>query len=133
MKKEIDQREAEFRKLLKRMAAKDPSLINDDSFDEIIRREQAEKHGDRIYYIVLCWDAWVPEAGIIMNDEEEALVENKLMEISSALGRFGLAVLDKKKDPFSRLEEADRIAIAIKDKIETKKKEAEGAAQTTAG
>lgn len=119
-------REAEFKALMKRLAAKDPSLLDDDSIDKIITRELEEKRNDRIYYIVLCLDAWAP-AGITINDDEEDLVKEELLEIGSALGRFGLAVLNRKKDPFSRLEEASRLSASIKEKIEAKRQKKEAA------
>lgn len=119
-------REAEFKALMKRLAAKDPSLLDDDSIDKIITRELEEKRNDRIYYIVLCLDAWAP-AGITINDDEEDLIREELLEIGSALGRFGLAVLNRKKDPFFRLEEASRLSASIKEKIEAKRQKKEAA------
>ena len=121
LKNKPEPREIEFRALMKKMAAKDQALIEDESFGRIITKETYEKRGDRIFFIAACFDAWLPQAGITIDDNEEECVRYELLELASAFGRFGLAVLDKKKDPFSRLEEADRIAALIKKKLEAKR------------
>ncbi|MCX6758850.1 MAG: hypothetical protein NTX14_04020 [Candidatus Nealsonbacteria bacterium] len=127
--KERTPREAEFKALMKRLAARDPILADDDTIDKLIEREMEEKRNDRIYYVVLCLDALAPIAGVTINDDEEDLVKAELLGIGSAFGRFGLAVLNKKKDPFSRLEEANRIALSIKKEIETKRRETDNPAK----
>ena len=124
-------RETEFRALMKRLAVKDPNLLDDDAINKIIAREMEEKRNDRIYYVVLCLDAWASIGGIFINDDEVELVNDELLAVGSAFGRFGLAVLKKKKDPFSRIEEASRISVSIKKKIEAKRQKAKEAAKNS--
>lgn len=131
MKNKTDPREIEFRALMKKMAARDDSLIGDDQFDNFIRRELEERRGDRIYYVALCMDAWKPLSDLFITDEEAEWVRAELMEICSAFGRFGLAVLGKRKDPFSRIEEADRIADLMKKKLEAKREGEKSSAKTS--
>jgi hypothetical protein len=116
---------------MKRLAVKDPNLLDDDAINKIIAREMEEKRNDRIYYVVLCLDAWASIGGIFINDDEVELVNYELLAVGSAFGRFGLAVLKKKKDPFSRIEEASRISVSIKKKIEAKRQKAKEAAKNS--
>ncbi|HOX29713.1 MAG TPA: hypothetical protein P5080_00240 [Candidatus Paceibacterota bacterium] len=131
MKSKPEPREIELRALMKKMAAKDPGLIEDDSFGRIITKETYEERGDRIFFIATCVDAWLSQAGITIDDNEEECMRYELLELASAFGRFGLAVLDKKKDPFSRLEEADRIAALIKKKLDAKRGGEKSSAKTS--
>ncbi len=95
------------------MSAGDRKILEDGTeelLDYLMDNELEAKKGDRLYFIALSLDG-ISEAlsGCLPPDSsDEEVVLAGIMEVISAFGRFGLAVLDKKKDPFSRLDEATR-------------------------
>jgi hypothetical protein len=121
-------REREWRKVLKIMSAADEKIFDDGTeklLDDLMDKELEDKKGDRIYFIALSLDGISETLSVSMppdSSDEEAVLAG-IMEVVSAFGRFGLAVLDKKKDPFSRLEEATRSVASMTEYFAAKKAE----------
>ncbi len=125
-KKKLTVREQQFVDCLKMMATRDPAILKEefnDRFEKLMDEILDAKEGDRFYFIVTTLkkigDTF--EAPSISEVSEEEVLEAGFLDVVSAIARFGLAVLNKRKDPFSRIEEARRLSVRMIKRLEAKK------------
>jgi hypothetical protein len=119
----MTERERKFRELLKMMVAKDPKIFSDDFKEDPIEIALEEKGCDRVYFIALSIRQMVEKYSPLIPSgiSDKEIIDSGFMDLFAAFGQFGLAILNKRKDPFARLEKADRILISAVKYFEAKK------------
>jgi uncharacterized membrane protein len=108
------------------MATRDPVILKEefnDRFEKLMDEIVEEKKGDRFYFIAITFKKIgdTIEAPSVSELSEEEVLEAGFLDVVSAIARFGLAVLNKKKDPFARIEEAKRLSVRMMKRLEAEK------------
>jgi hypothetical protein len=89
------------------MASKNPKLVGEGNPSKYPEAELEHREGDRIYFLAVIMDKVfevAQERIIPVEDPLESFLDGAAMEMIAALGRFGLAMMDKTGDLIAELD-----------------------------
>lgn len=126
MEETLEERGKRWRDLLAGMVGKDEKYLEKIDMAQYVEKEIKGKKDDRIYLIAIIMGSIGDAIAERISPVEEPIknaFDGEAMEMLAALGRFGLAIINKTGDPIEELETVLAL-IAKMEVLQTRKREA---------